>query len=217
MNLEQARFNMIEQQIRPWNVLDLAVLGRLHSLKREEFVPEAMRGLAFVDMELPLGEGQVMLQPKVEARIVQDLALKTTDKVLQIGTGSGYLTALLASFSQYVYSIDINPAFKAAAEAKLFANGVKNVSLLIGDGAKGLEAKGPFDVIVVTASLPVVPDTLKHQLTVGGRLFAIVGDAPVMSATIITRLGPDTFSARKTFETCTAPLINAAQPERFVF
>lgn len=217
MDLEQARFNMIEQQIRTWHVLDDDVLQRLKTVRREDYVPEGQRELAFVDMEIPLGGGQVMLAPRVEARIVQELHLKPTDKVLEIGTGSGYLTALLASFAQHVYSVEVDPAIKARAEATLQRQGVSNVTLSVGDGAHGWDKNAPYDVIVLTGSVPVLAEAFRKQLNAGGRLFAIIGEAPVMSATLLTRVGSDTFTERKLFETCTAPLLHAPQPERFVF
>ena len=217
MHLEQARFNMIEQQIRTWYVLDTTVLDRLKRVRREDYVPEQSRALAFVDMEIPLGGGQVMLAPKMEARIVQDLNLKATDKVLEIGTGSGYLTALLASFVQHVDSVEIDPALKALAAANLARNGVSNVTLSVGDGAHGWNKGALYDVIVITGSLPVLPDAFKKQLNQGGRLFVILGEAPAMSATLLTRVGSDTFTERRLFETCTPALLHAQQPERFTF
>lgn len=217
MDLEHARFNMIEQQIRTWHVLDETVLERLKSVRREDYVPPALRAMAFVDMELPLGDGQVMLPPRVEARIVQDLALRPGDKVLEIGTGTGYLTALLASFAQHVYSVEVDPALKSLAEDNLKRQGVSNVTLSVGDGAHGWDKNAPYDVIVLTGSVPVLADAFKKQLNAGGRLFAIIGDAPVMSATLITRVGSDTFTERKLFETCTVALQHAPQPERFTF
>lgn len=217
MDLEQARFNMIEQQIRTWYVLDTTVLDRLRQIKREDYVAEKNRPLVFVDMEIPLGGGQVMLAPKMEARIVQDLHLKSTDKVLEIGTGSGYLTALLASFSQHVHSVEIDPGLSVLAQARLSQHGITNVTLHVGDGAHGWDKGAPYDVIVVTGSMPMLPDSFKKQLSPGGRLFAILGEEPVMSATLLTRVGSDTFTERKLFETCTPALIHAQQPERFTF
>lgn len=217
MNVEQARFNMIEQQIRTWNVLDDAVLDRLKDVKREEYVPASAKSLAFVDMEIPLGDGQVMLQPKLEARLLQDLAIKPTEKVLEIGTGTGYLTALLASFAKHVYSVEINPARKEIAAENLTRHNIRNVTLHVGDGSTGWDKAAPYDVIVITGSLPFLPDSFRKQLAVGGRIFAILGDAPVMEATLITRVGSDTFTERKLFETSTAVLMHAPQPERFVF
>ena len=217
MDLAQARFNMIEQQIRTWHVLDSDVLQRLQEIKREEFLPETSRGLAFVDMEVPLGNGQVMLSPRIEARIIQDLELKPTDKVLEIGTGTGYLTALLASFAQHVHSVDIDPEMSALATKNLSAHNIRNVTLSVGDGSQGWDKFAPYDVIVITGSLPVLPETFKQQLAQGGRLFAILGDAPAMSATLISRISTDTFTSRQLFETCTPLLTHAKQPERFAF
>jgi len=217
MNLEQARFNMVEQQIRPWDVLDLDILDLLSKLKREEFVPESTRNLAFVDMEIPLGNGQKMWQPKMEARVVQDLAIKPTDTILEIGTGSGYLTALLAKRGRQVYSVEIDPAQSAQAVKHLQAAGIDNVSLEVGDAAQGWPNKGPYDVIVLTGSVPVLPQAIKQQLTIGGRLFAIIGDAPVMRGTLITREAENAFSSVVLFDTVVPPLINAEQPQRFKF
>lgn len=217
MDLEQARFNMIEQQIRTWHVLNTDVLQRLQEIKREEFLPEQSRALAFVDMEIPLGNGQVMLPPKIEARLIQELNLKPTDKVLEIGTGTGYLTALLASFTRHVHSVEIDPQMQALATKNLSAHNIKNVTVSVGDGSHGWDKFAPYDVIVVTGSVPMLPEAFKQQLAQGGRLIAIIGDAPAMAATLITREGSDTFSTRKLFETCTPLLMHAEQPERFVF
>ncbi len=217
MNLEQARFNMVEQQIRPWDVLDFDILDLLSVVKRENFVPAASRELAFVDMELPLGNGQKMWQPKMEARVVQDLAIKPTDVILEVGTGSGYLTALLAKRGRQVYSVDIDPALSASAAQKLQAAGIDNVILEVGDAAQGWPNKGPFDVIVLTGSVPVLPEAIKRQLVFGGRLFAVIGDAPVMRGTLITRQDGDAYSEVVLFDTVIAPLVNAEQPQRFKF
>lgn len=217
MDLEQARFNMIEQQIRPWNVLDGAVLAALSAVPREAFVPDEYRALAFMDLEIPLPHDQVMLAPKLEARLLQELQLKPTDRVLEIGTGSGYFTALLARFAAVVTSVEIHPDLKAQAEARLAAQGIKNIRLMVGNGAEGWPTGAPYDVIVVTASLPMVPEALKKQLAPGGRLLAMVGDAPVMSALRVVRVAPETFTQVRLFETCTRPLQHARQPERFVF
>ena len=217
MNLEQARFNMVEQQIRPWDVLDFDILDLLSVVKRENFVPAASRELAFVDMELPLGNGQKMWPPKMEARVVQDLAIKPTDVILEVGTGSGYLTALLAKRGRQVYSVDIDPALSASAAQKLQAAGIDNVILEVGDAAQGWPNKGPFDVIVLTGSVPVLPEAIKRQLVFGGRLFAVIGDAPVMRGTLITRQDGDAYSEVVLFDTVIAPLVNAEQPQRFKF
>jgi protein-L-isoaspartate(D-aspartate) O-methyltransferase len=217
LDMEQARFNMIEQQIRPWDVLDPVVLDLLSAVKREDFVPSACKPLAFTDVELPLGNGATMLEPKVEARLLQEAAIKNTDKVLEIGTGSGYMAALLAARAQYVVSVEIEPALVTMARDNLSRAGVANVSVEQGDAARGWAAKGPYDVIVVSASLPVLPKELLNQLQVGGRLVAIVGEPPVMSAQLVTRTGESTFNTVNLFETVAAPLRNAAQREQFVF
>lgn len=217
MDIEQARFNMVEQQIRPWNVLNQDVLDLLSKVKREEYVPEIYRTLAFVDMEIPLGNGEVMLAPKMEARIVQELNLKKTDRVLEIGTGSGYMTALLAHQVDHVFSVEIVPELKADAERKLKAHDVDNVTLEVGDAAQGWAKHGPYDVIVLTGSVPVLPDAFLKSLKPGGRLFAMVGDAPVMEANLVTCVAEGVFNTVELFETCVAPLKNALQPERFVF
>ena len=217
MDIEKARFNMVEQQIRPWDVLDQRVLDLLFQVRREEYVPPTYRTLAFVDMEIPLGHGEVMMSPKMEARIVQELALKKTDNVLEVGTGSGYLTALLAHQALHVYSVEIAPEFKKQAEQKVKAHGITNVTLDVGDAARGWGRHGPYDVIVLTGSTPVLPDAFLTSLKPGGRLFAIVGDAPVMEAKLVTCVTPGVFNTVKLFETSIAPLNNAVQPERFVF
>lgn len=212
---------MVEQQIRTWDVLDQAVLDLLFTVKREDFVPPAYRSLAFVDMEIPLAEGQSMMAPKLEARIVQELALKPDHRVLEIGTGSGYLTALLAAKAGHVTSIEIFPSLAKTAEAALRAAGVHNVSLKVGDAARSpaghVGAIDHFDAIVLTGSVPVLPTAFFEVLRDGGRLFAIVGDAPAMAATITTKSGPNAFASTTLFETVVPPLINAQQPSRFTF
>jgi protein-L-isoaspartate(D-aspartate) O-methyltransferase len=217
MNIEQARFNMIEQQIRPWNVLDQKVLNLLTEVKREEYVPETYRTLAFVDMEIPLGHDEVMLSPKLEARMLQELGLKPTDKVLEVGTGSGYLTALLARQAAHVYSVEIVPELKLSAEKKLQAHDINNVTLETGDAARGWDSHGPYDAIVLTGSVPVLPEAFLKSLKVGGRLFAIMGDAPAMEAKLITRVAEGAYNTADLFETSISLLKNAVQPERFVF
>jgi protein-L-isoaspartate(D-aspartate) O-methyltransferase len=221
MDSEQARFNMVEQQIRTWEVLDQKVLDLLMSLKREEFVPKASRALAFADLEIPLVAGgtggAVMLSPKVEARILQEVAPRPSDKVLEVGTGSGYMAALLGSLAKHVVSVEIRPELKAMGESNLRAQGVNNVSVELGDGARGWAAHAPYDVIVFSGSTPVLPDAVLAQLAPGGRLFAIVGDAPVMEAQLVTCAAPGSYRVVNLFETCAPPLVNAAQPQRFVF
>ena len=217
MDLEQTRLNMIAQQIRTWNVLDDNVLDLLYKVKREEFVPAANRAMAFVDMEIPLGYGQVMLAPKMEARILQELHIKKTDKILEVGSGSGYMTALLAEKGAHVYSVEIIPELKAMAEENLKAHGITNVTIEQGDAARGWSKHAPYDVIVLTASTPVLPDAFQNSLNPGGRLFAIVGEDPVMEALLITCTAPGEFITTQLFETSTPPLINALQPSKFTF
>lgn len=217
MNLEQARFNMVEQQIRTWEVLDQDVLDLLYVVRREEFVPAAYRDIAFSDLEIPIGEGQRMWQPKMEARVLQELAVKKSDRVLEIGTGTGYLTALLAHRAQQVFSVEINARLKSLAEQALRAHGTDNVVIELGDGARGWDKQGPYDVVVLTGSTPALPQAFLDQLKPGGRLFAIVGDAPVMSARLISSAAPGSYVSVDLFETCFPPLVNALQPERFEF
>jgi len=217
MNIEQARFNMIEQQIRPWDVLNQEVLDLLTKVKREEYVPQTYRTLAFVDMEIPLGHGEAMMSPKLEARILQELAIKKSDIILEVGTGSGYLTALLAELGLHVHSVDIVPEFKTQASAKLQAHGIANASLEVGDAARGWSRHGKYDVIVITGSTPVLPEAFVRDLKIGGRLFAITGDAPAMTAQLITCIAEGAYNTVTLFETSVQPLMNAVQPERFVF
>jgi protein-L-isoaspartate(D-aspartate) O-methyltransferase len=217
MDIERARFNMIESQIRTWEVLDQQVLDLLAVVKREEFVPDQYRPLAFVDMEIPLGHGEVMLAPKLEARLLQELTLRRNDKVLEVGTGSGYTTALLASLAEHVYSVELHAEFSAAAASRLRRQGLENVTLEVGDGARGWTRHAPYDAILLTGSVPIVPPALRAQLRAGGRLLAVVGDAPVMTATLITCVTEGAYNETGLFETCIRPLQHAVQPERFVF
>jgi len=217
MNIEQARLNMIEHQIRPWEVLDQQVLDDLYALKREEFVPSAYRTLAFSDLEIPLGQGERMWAPKLEARALQALALKPTDQVLEVGTGSGYFTALLAHRTQHVYSVEINPELKALGEANLRRAGVANVTVELGDGSRGWTKQAPYDVIVLTGSTPVLPQQLMQQVKAGARVFAVIGNPPVMTARLITCAGEGLHSAIDVLETNIAPLANALAGERFKF
>lgn len=217
MNLEETRFNMVVQQIRPWYVLDDSVLDMLYKIKREDFVPLGNRSMAFVDMEVPLGYGQVMLTPKVEARILQELNVQKTDKILEVGSGSGYMTALLAEKGAHVYSVEVVPELKSMAAKNLSAYNIQNVTLEQGDASHGWTNHAPYDVIVLTGSTPVLPEIFMQSLNVGGRLFAIVGEDPVMQALVITRKTLDEFITTPLFETVTIPLINAQQSEKFVF
>ena len=221
MNFEQARFNMVEQQIRTWDVLDQDVLDLLYAVPREEFVPPAYRSLAFTDMEIPIGEAagstQFMMPPKMEARIVQELALKKSDRVLEIGTGSGYLTALLAHRSAHVYSVEISAALAEFGRGNLTRHGIFNVSLETGDAAHGWSKQAPYDAVVLTGSTPVVPSAILDQLAPGGRVFAIIGNAPAMTAKLITSRAPGIFARVELFDTVIAPLVNAERPSRFEF
>ena len=221
MNIEKARFNMIKQQIRPWEVLDPGVLSLLSIVKREDFVSEAYKDLAFADVEVPLvanaKPGQTMLAPKIEARILQELSVKNTDKVLEIGTGSGYMAALLAAKAEFVYSVEIEPAFVELARTNLKKTGVANVSVDLGDGAQGWSLYAPYDVIVLSASTPVLPESMLRDLKVGGRLVAIVGEEPAMQVQLVTRTEEDAFNTINVFETVAAPLVNAEQRDKFVF
>jgi protein-L-isoaspartate(D-aspartate) O-methyltransferase len=213
--MEQARYKMIEQQIRPWNVLDDHVLTLLSKVKREFFVPPASREMTFMELEISLGHGVSMWLPKLEARALQSLRLTPTDRVLEVGSGSGYLTALLASLAEHVTSVEIVPELNAFAEKNLAAQHVNNVTLIQGDAAQGWQ--GSYNAIILTGSVPVIPEAFKNSLAIGGRLFAIVGDAPAMQAKVVTCLAPGEFKTVTLFETVVAPLQNALQPERFVF
>jgi protein-L-isoaspartate(D-aspartate) O-methyltransferase len=217
MNIEQARFNMIEQQIRPWDVLDQDVLNLLSIVKRENFVPAAYRNIAFADLEIPLAGGEHMLFPRVEARVLQELALKKHEVVLEIGAGTGYMAALLAARGRSVLSVEISPELAELAAANLTANGVANAHVVQGDGALGWKESEPYDVICVSGGLPVMPQEFLEQLKIGGRLAAFVGVAPVMKAQIITRVDEKQFRVSDIFETMVAPLKNAVQPARFKF
>jgi len=217
MNFDQARANMVEQQIRPWEVLDQAVLDLLYAVPREDFVPGAYRTLAFADMEIPIGEGEKMMAPKIEARIVQELAPRKHERVLEVGTGSGYLTALLAHRAGHVHSVEIRPALAAFGRGNLERHGADNVTLEIGDAARGWPTRAPYDAIVLTGSTPVLPRALLDQLAPGGRLFAVVGEPPVMVARLVTCSAPGAFRAVELFDTLLAPLVNAEQPPRFRF
>ena len=216
MDIEQARFNMVEQQVRTWDVLDQEVLDLLFAVRREEFVPAAYRLLAFADLEIPLPGGERMWTPKMEARVLQELKLKAGETVLEVGTGSGYLTALLASSRTRVTSVEIDPALSAAAAPKLARAGIPPVELAVGDGARGFGADR-YDAIVLTGSTPLLPDTVVRQLNPGGRLFAVVGDAPAMTARLVQSVAPGSLATQDLFETVIAPLKNAATPSRFRF
>ena len=217
MNFEQARFNMVEQQIRPWEVLDQDVLDLLMTVKREEFVPAAHRELAFADVEIPIGCGQVMLKPVIEGKVLQALRLGKADSVLEIGTGSGYFAALLAARTEWVRTIELEPELVKLAGANLARNGVENVVVVQGDGIAGWAERAPYDVIVVSGGLPFVPQALLEQLKVGGRLFAFVGEAPVMKARLVTCEAEGRFRTEDIFETVVPMLKDAPQRDGFSF
>jgi len=217
MNIEQARANMVEQQIRPWDVLDQDVLDLLYVVPREAFVPPAHRNLAFADMEIPLGEGEAMWAPKIEARVLQALAVHKSDRVLEVGTGSGYLTALLAHRAAQVRSVEIKPALAAFGRENIARHGLDNVVLETGDAARGWSAGAPYDVIVLTGSTPLLPKAFLEQLAPGGRLFAVVGEAPVMHARLVNCVAAGAYRTTGLFETVIAPLANCEQPPRFRF
>ncbi|HEY1043578.1 MAG TPA: protein-L-isoaspartate O-methyltransferase [Telluria sp.] len=217
MNIEQARFNMIEQQIRPWNVLDPEVLALLTVVKREQFVPEAVRSLAFADTEIPLGEGEAMFTPKMEARILQELQVKKHEKVLEVGAGSGYMAALLAHQAQHVTTVEILPHLKELAQSNLAAAGITNVTVELGNGAAGWTSGAPFDVIVISGALEALPEAFLKQVKVGGRIAAIVGHAPVQAVNIITRVSDAAYDTATIFETNVKPLRAAPAPSRFTF
>jgi len=216
-NNETLRFNMIEQQIRTWDVLDPTVLQLLHDVPREHFVPKAYLGLAFADLEIPIGHGAKMLSPKLEGRIVQAIGLKKTDRVLHIGTGTGYLTALLAKLSKHVISVEIEPELKKLAEQNLLLEGIVNVTLEVGDGSHGWPDQAPYDVIVFGGSSPVEPQDVRDQLAIGGRMLIVLGEAPVMRATLIRRVSEIVFREDVLFETCIDALKNAEQAQAFTF
>lgn len=222
LDIEKARYNMVEQQVRTWEVLDQSVLDLLLVVKREDFVPPQYRALAFMDLEIPLridgyDSGEAMFAPKVEARFLQELTVKPHERALEIGTGSGYMAALLAYKAQQVLTVEIDARLAAFGAANLERAGVRNVKVEVGDAARGWAARAPYDVIMVSGSLPVLPDALLAQLKVGGRLAAIVGDAPVMSAQIVTRVADGAYETLRLFETCVKPLRNAWRPSAFRF
>ncbi len=216
MNFELARFNMIEQQIRPWNMFDEKVLGLLSSIKREEFVEQPLRNLALSDIELPLPGEQKMLFPRIEARLLQELKLRKKDKVLEVGTGSGYVTALLAKLADFVYSLEINAQNKQFAIDNLTRAGIKNVSIIEADGMIGLENKAPFDKIFVGGAMAEISHELKKQLKVGGILVGIEGIAPIMHAVVIEKISDNEYKQTQLFETFVTPLSSAA-PSGFKF
>lgn len=217
MDIEQARFNMIEQQIRPWDVLDTGVLQLLSQVKREDFVPEAHRGLAFMDTELPLGGGRQMLAPRVEARLLQELKLTCQDKVLEIGTGAGYLSALIAHQAKSLVTLEQDPTLAAQAAQKLKRAGLSNATVREASGVQGLAGDAPFDAILLSGSVAEVPQALLDQLKAGGRLLAIVGSGPMMQATLFVRQASGECSRRELFDTVAPRLAGFADKPAFQF
>lgn len=214
-NLNQARFNMVEQQIRTWEVLDSRVLDLLHEVPREKFVPEPYSGVAYADTNVPLDDGQFMLPPRVVARILQALQPKRMDRVLEIGTGSGYLTRLFASLSAHVVSVEISPTLHTQAAARLKSQGIRNVTLVHADGVHGWETDAPYDAIAFTGSMPKIDPDVQQQLKLGGRMFAIVGRSPAMQALLTTRVSANEWATTSLFETVVAPLTGAEEPRCF--
>ena len=213
--IEQARFNMIEQQIRPWDVLDPQVLQTMQQVPREAFVPESYQSLAFADTNIPLGHDQVMMNPNVEGRLLQALAIQPDETVLEVGTGSGYLTACLANLGRHVSSIDIFPDLVEGAAEKLAAYNNDNVTLSCGDALKDIDPGQRYHAIAVTGSLPVLTREFHHNLEIGDRLFIITGQLPIMEARLVTRINESNWSSESLFETCIPPLLNAAAPAEF--
>lgn len=215
MDFEKARYNMIEQQVRTWEVLDQDVLDLLADVHREDFMPTAYRRVALADVGIPIGHGEITMTPKAEARLLQSLLLEATDKVLEIGTGCGYLTALLGRSAQSVISVDIYEDFTRTAGERLAEHGIHNVQLETGDAVNGWPAQAPYDAIAVTGSVPVLTESFQSQLAVGGRLFVIVGESPVMEARLITRIGEREWSSESLFETDLPPLVGAPRQQHF--
>ena len=217
MNLDQARFNMVEQQVRTWDVLDSRVLDLMQRLPRHAFVADRYRNLAYSDLELPIGEGEVMLSPKLQGRILQALGVSESEQVLEIGTGNGFLTACLAALSAHVTSVDIVAVFAAVAHDHLERLGIHNVTLETGDAAAGWDTGRRFDAIAVTGSLPEFHEGFHRSLTIGGRLFMVVGEAPTMEGLLITRVAEDQWATESVLDTCIPPLRNAPRTPRFKF
>lgn len=216
MNLEQARFNMVEQQIRTWEVLDQKVLDLMAEVPREEFVPAAYRNLAFADTCIPLPHGQSMMVPRVEARMLQALQIEPAERVLEVGTGSGFVTTLLARLAAHVTSVEIHESLSRDALKKLVRFRIDNAELHTGDAARGWNRGAPWDVIAVTGSMPVLDARFQESLATGGRLFVIVGQEPAMEALLITRTSESQWATESLFETVVPPLVGVVQPERFV-
>ena len=217
MDYEQARINMIEQQVRTWEVLDQRVLDMLSIVHREDFIPSKYKKLALSDVNIPLAHGQVTMQPRIEARLVQALNISNQDKILEIGTGCGYLTAILSKFGHKVISIELYPDFTKEASLHLLDNNIHNATLITGDGIDGWAALAPYDVITITGSMPHANKNIEQQLKIGGRLFVILGESPVMEATLVTRIGQHEWTRESLFETDIPSLIGAKVNSKFQF
>ena len=217
IDLDRARFNMVNQQIRPWEVLDHQVLNAMESMPRDRFVPSPYRNLAYADTGIPIGHGQHMMTPLVEGRMLQALALRSSDMVLEVGTGSGFVTALLARFAKHVYSVDIHSDFLKLARERLDVQSVTNVTLEQGNAATGWDQHAPYDAIVLTGSVPEIPDAFLRSLRSGGRLFAVVGASPIMTARLVTRIDEDAYAREDLFETLLSPLVGVAPSQPFLF
>jgi protein-L-isoaspartate(D-aspartate) O-methyltransferase len=219
LNTKEATFNMVEQQIRPWDVLDTQVLDLFHAVPRDRFVAPAQIGLAYADIELPIGHGETMLSPKMEGKILQAVAIKKTDRVLIIGTGSGYLTALAAKLADHVHTVEAHSDLLELAKKRIQQQNIHNVSyeVAVADAFNGFVAIRPFDVIIFTGALELRPTQAEAMLTVGGRLFAVIGQLPIMQATLTQRITEDAFRHEAIFETNLPPLKNAPQAEKFIF
>jgi len=220
MDFEKARFNMVEQQVRPWDVLDPRVLAVISEIPRELFAPDQYKNLAYVDTRIPLGEYEDhacnMANPIIEGRILQEMEIQEDDLILEIGTGSGYLTACLAKLGRHVDSVDINEDLTAMAEKNLNELGINNVNLVSGDASKGWDQKRNYDVIVISAAMKSVPNSYKKLLKPGGRMFVVIGEAPAMTAHRITRTGKNEWSDETLFETSIEPMIQPVK-QKFEF
>lgn len=217
MNFEQARFNMVEQQIRPWEVLDSRVLSLLETIHREDFVPVRYRKLAFSDLSIPLDCGQVMMRPKVEARMLQALDIDPDETVLEIGTGSGFVTACLAALAKRVVSVEVFAELHEEAASKLKDKDIDNVELFVGDVMSGWQPEQAHDVVVVTGSVPEVPEAFRGWVNPGGRLFVVTGDSPAMEARLLKRLDATEWTEESLFETDLPRLVNAERAPEFEF
>lgn len=217
MNFEHARFNMVEQQVRPWEVLDAQVLDLLQSVHREDFVPVRYRKLAFADLAIPLEQGQSMMCPKVEGRMLQSLGIKHDDTVLEIGTGSGFITACLSGLARRVVSVEIFEELHLEAELRLRDKHMHNVELYLGDVMSGWQPEQAHDVVVVTGSVPGVPEIFRGWVNPGGRLFVVTGESPAMEAKLLTRVGFSDWREESLFETDLPRLVNAEPPPAFEF